>query len=217
MNIFLDADVKEVLIRDRTILDANEFKFEPYEEPAVVPVISIADEPATIVKNDVEHHVFNQEPAIAVPAVPSQQHHPPQIHIPVAPIPTATLNHSSSPQKKPPSLPPVSVAPPPHHPPKSEAATVKAAVVKKEWDRDERRKVETRNNNMRQIIYKEVKRPGRNYDRLLELLKELHGPAEIRQQYILDVIKEATRFKRNHMAKIILQNMPNLVSIDSSS
>lgn len=38
---------------------------------------------------------------------------------------------------------------------------------------------------MRQIIYKEVKRPGRNYDRLLELLKELHGPADIRQQYIL--------------------------------
>ena len=84
-------------------------------------------------------------------------------------------------------------------------------------DVEERRKVETRNNNMRQIIYKEVKRPGRNYDKLLELLKELHGPAEIRQQYILDVIKEATRFKRNHMAQIILQNMPNLVSFDSSN
>ena len=37
----------------------------------------------------------------------------------------------------------------------------------KEWNHEERRKVETRNNNMRQIIYKEVKRPGRNYDRLL--------------------------------------------------
>ena len=84
-------------------------------------------------------------------------------------------------------------------------------------DVEERRKVETRNNNMRQIIYKEVKRPGRNYDKLLELLKELHGPAEIRQQYILDVIKEATRFKRNHMAQIILQNMPNLVSFDSAN
>ena len=85
------------------------------------------------------------------------------------------------------------------------------------WDREERRKVETRNNNMRQTIYKEVKKPGRNYDRLLELLKELQGPVDIRQQYILDVIKEATRFKRNHMAQIILQQMPNLVSIDSTS
>ena len=66
-----------------------------------------------------------------------------------------------------------------------------------------------------EIIYKEVKRPGKNYDRLLELLKELHGPADIRQQYIMDVIKEANRFKRNHMAQIIQQNMPNLVSIDS--
>ena len=35
----------------------------------------------------------------------------------------------------------------------------------KEWNHEERRKVETRNNNMRQIIYKEVKRPGKNYDR----------------------------------------------------
>ena len=52
---------------------------------------------------------------------------------------------------------------------------------------------------------------------VLGLLKELHGPADIRQQYIQDVIKEATRFKRNHMAQTILQLMPNLVSIDSSS
>ena len=41
----------------------------------------------------------------------------------------------------------------------------------KEWNHEERRKVETRNNNMRQIIYKEVKRPGRNYDRLLGKLR----------------------------------------------
>ena len=92
-----------------------------------------------------------------------------------------------------------------------------SVVSESVWDREERRKVETRNNNMRQTIYKEVKKPGRNYDRLLELLKELQGPVDIRQQYILDVIKEATRFKRNHMAQIILQQMPNLVSIDSTS
>ena len=94
---------------------------------------------------------------------------------------------------------------------------VKIETKLPEWDNEERRKSETRNNNMRQIIYKEVKRPGRNYDRLLELLKELHGPADIRQQYIIEVIKEANRFKRNHMAQTILQLMPNLVSIDSSS
>ena len=92
-----------------------------------------------------------------------------------------------------------------------------SVVSESVWDREERRKVETRNNNMRQTIYKEVKKPGRNYDRLLELLKELQGPVDIRQQYILDVIKEATRFKRTHMAQIILQQMPNLVAIDSTS
>ena len=102
------------------------------------------------------------------------------------------------------------------HPPIVSHFAVKKAP-ESVWDHEERRKVETRNNNMRQTIYKEVKRPGRNYDRLLELLKELHGPADIRQQYIFDVIKEATRFKRNHMAKIILQHMPSLVSAESTS
>merc|ERR1719412_1319467 len=126
------------------------------------------------------------------------------------PMPVTMMqNHGSSPQKKPP--PPGCVIS------KEKTPCPAPAQVKKEWDHDERRIVETRNNNMRQIIYKEVKRPGRNYDRLLDLLKELHGPADIRQQYILDVIKEATRFKRNHIAKIILQNMPSLVSIDSTS
>ena len=100
---------------------------------------------------------------------------------------------------------------------KQQQQQTQSVVSESVWDREERRKVETRNNNMRQTIYKEVKKPGRNYDRLLELLKELQGPVDIRQQYILDVIKEATRFKRNHMAQIILQQMPNLVSIDSTS
>ena len=101
---------------------------------------------------------------------------------------------------------------------KQQQQQTQSVVSESVWDREERRKVETRNNNMRQTIYKEVKKPGRNYDRLLELLKELQGPVDIRQQYILDVIKEATRFKRTHMAQIILQQMPNLVvSIDSTS
>ena len=40
---------------------------------------------------------------------------------------------------------------------------------------------------MRQIIYKEVKRPGRNHERLFQMLKELHGPRHVRRDYISEV------------------------------
>lgn len=183
-----------VVTRDRIVL----------EEVAVLPV-----------KNEAIKEEQTQQPPqlLAVPpviaAAADKEKHQEQnnenssseikqkVEVPIAATittPLATNNHNSSNEKK-----------------------VSAGKNNNELDLEERRKVETRNNNMRQIIYKEVKRPGRNYDRLLDLLKNLHGPAEIRQEYIFEVIKEAMRFKRNHMAKIIEQNMPNLVSIDSSS
>ena len=54
---------------------------------------------------------------------------------------------------------------------------------------------------MRQIIYKEVKRPGKNHQRLIQMLKEdLHGPSHIRREYVKEVIAEAARFKRKALA-----------------
>ena len=51
--------------------------------------------------------------------------------------------------------------------------------------REELKSVKLRNQNMRQIIYKEVKRPGLNHDRLMEMLKnDLNGPASVRREYI---------------------------------
>merc|ERR1712029_1301074 len=175
----------------------SEAKSEPPEQPPIIPAEPVVFVPET-------------KPIVppTLPSIPI----PPAIEpstIPEEPVNNENnepeLNNgskSSSPAKK--------------KPEDKNLAKKKEEKVKM-MDVEARRKVETRNNNMRQIIYKEVKRPGRNYDKLLELLKELHGPAEIGQQYILDVIKEATRFKRNHMAQIILQNMPNLVSFDSSN
>ena len=175
--------------------DAKEtIELEPIKSEVPEPIsVPTAPEPVVFVPDT--------KPVPTIPAIPP-------IPIESSTIPEEPVNNenhelnngSKSPAKK---KPPTSTKP--------------VSQPSKIWDIEERRKVETRNNNMRQIIYKEVKRPGRNYDKLLELLKELHGPAEIRQQYILDVMKEAKRFKRNHMAEIIMQNMPNLVSFDSSN
>mgnify|MGYP001244268931 FL=1 len=205
-------DTKETI--EPLEINKSEVKSEPPEQPPILPAEPVVFAPETkpighysnfeIFVPKLQFYNFSVPPTL--PSIPI----PPSIEpstIPEEPVNNENNepelnNGSKSPAKK-----------------KTEDKNLakKKEEKVKVMDVEERRKVETRNNNMRQIIYKEVKRPGRNYDKLLELLKELHGPAEIRQQYILDVIKEATRFKRNHMAQIILQNMPNLVSFDSTN
>ena len=58
---------------------------------------------------------------------------------------------------------------------------------------EELRSIRLRNNNMRQLIYKEVKKPGRQHRTLWEMLAKLHGPPWIRRQFILEVRQEAVR------------------------
>ncbi|CAB4057692.1 INTS6 [Lepeophtheirus salmonis] len=79
---------------------------------------------------------------------------------------------------------------------------------------EELRSIKLRNQNIRQIICKEVKRPGKNHDRLYKMLKEdLHGPSQIRRDYIKEVIQEAFRFKRKSLAEYLLLKMDELVRI----
>ncbi len=58
---------------------------------------------------------------------------------------------------------------------------------------DELRSCRLRNNNVRQLIYKEVKRPGRSHVLLWKMLENLHGPSWVRQQFIQEVKEEAVR------------------------
>ena len=58
---------------------------------------------------------------------------------------------------------------------------------------DELRSIKLRNNNVRQLIYKEVKRPGKLHLNLWKMLEELHGPAWIKKQFIQEVKQEALR------------------------
>ena len=75
---------------------------------------------------------------------------------------------------------------------------IKNNHVAKEPDRlklssDELRSIYLRNNNVRQLIYKEVKRPGKAHSELWEMLANLHGPAWVRREFIQEVKKEALR------------------------
>jgi hypothetical protein len=65
--------------------------------------------------------------------------------------------------------------------------------VDKTVTEEELRSFRLRNNNVRQLIYKEVKRPGRSHDVLWKMLDGLHGPAWVRKQFIREVKLEALR------------------------
>ena len=58
---------------------------------------------------------------------------------------------------------------------------------------DELRSIKLRNNNVRQLIYKEVKKPGKAHGVLWDMLANLHGPPWVRRQFIQEVRQEAVR------------------------
>jgi hypothetical protein len=79
--------------------------------------------------------------------------------------------------------------------------------------KEELRCVLIRNQNMRQMIYKEVKRPGKDYSKLFEMLRDLHGPPSVRRSYIYDVINEARRFKRETLVDKLEKALDDLISV----
>jgi len=84
-------------------------------------------------------------------------------------------------------------------------------VLENQLSPEELRSIRLRNNNVRQLIYKEVKRPGRVHSILWRMLAELHGPPWIRRQFILEVRQEAVRFKRSELAERLEEHCKKLV------
>jgi len=79
---------------------------------------------------------------------------------------------------------------------------------------EELRSIRLRNNNVRQLIYKEVKKPGKAHQQLWEMLGNLQGPAWVRRQFIQEVRQEAVRFKRMRLAEQLQKRSDNLNSLE---
>lgn len=83
-----------------------------------------------------------------------------------------------------------------------------------ELSAEELRSIKLRNNNVRQLIYKEVKKPGRQHKDLWEMLGKLHGPPWIRRQFIQEVRQEAVRFKRKELAEELQTRSDSLSKLE---
>ncbi|CAG9581296.1 unnamed protein product [Danaus chrysippus] len=73
---------------------------------------------------------------------------------------------------------------------------------------------------VRADVYRAVRRPGRDFTKLFEYLKQLQGSVDIKKEVIRDVISESLRFKRKALAKLLedfiagLEKNGNSVSVN---
>ncbi|XP_048461129.1 integrator complex subunit 6-like isoform X2 [Rhincodon typus] len=72
--------------------------------------------------------------------------------------------------------------------------------------------MEGNNAELRIKVMKEIRKPGRNYDRLFRLLEDIQGPLEIRRNFIQNTIKEAARFKRRVLIQQLERVLEDVIS-----
>ncbi|XP_075814668.1 integrator complex subunit 6-like [Microtus pennsylvanicus] len=67
------------------------------------------------------------------------------------------------------------------------------------------------NAEIKRQLMKEIRRFGRKYGRLFELLEEVQGPLEVQIQFVEFAIKEAVRFKRYHLIQLLEKKREEMV------
>ncbi|CAB3240509.1 unnamed protein product [Arctia plantaginis] len=83
--------------------------------------------------------------------------------------------------------------------------------------RKEIAEIKKHNLEVRQEVYRAVRRPGRDFTKLFESLKQLQGSVEVKKEVIRDVINESLRFKRRALAKLLEDFLTGLEKNGSSA
>ncbi|KAM4695619.1 integrator complex subunit 6-like [Rhinophrynus dorsalis] len=68
--------------------------------------------------------------------------------------------------------------------------------------------IEGTNADIKIKVMKEVRKPGRNYEKIFSLLEEVQGPCEVQRTFIEFTIKEAVRFKK----RVLIQHLERVLS-----
>ncbi|KAM9344455.1 integrator complex subunit 6 [Pholidichthys leucotaenia] len=63
------------------------------------------------------------------------------------------------------------------------------------------------NNELRELITKEIRKPGRHYDKIFFFLKQIQGTLDTRLIFIQNIIKEAARFKK----RVLIEQLENFL------
>ncbi|XP_055006541.1 integrator complex subunit 6 isoform X2 [Boleophthalmus pectinirostris] len=63
------------------------------------------------------------------------------------------------------------------------------------------------NNELRALITKEIRKPGRHYDKIFHFLKQIQGTLDTRLIFLQNIIKEAARFKK----RVLIEQLENFL------
>uniref|UniRef100_A0A3Q3ENN1 Integrator complex subunit 6 n=1 Tax=Labrus bergylta TaxID=56723 RepID=A0A3Q3ENN1_9LABR len=63
------------------------------------------------------------------------------------------------------------------------------------------------NNELRTLITKEIRKPGRHYEKIFLLLKQIQGTLDTRLIFLQNIIKEAARFKK----RVLIEQLENFL------
>uniref|UniRef100_A0A672YLQ7 VWFA domain-containing protein n=1 Tax=Sphaeramia orbicularis TaxID=375764 RepID=A0A672YLQ7_9TELE len=63
------------------------------------------------------------------------------------------------------------------------------------------------NNELRALITKEIRKPGRHYEKIFHFLKQIQGTLETRLIFLQNIIKEAARFKK----RVLIEQLENFL------
>uniref|UniRef100_A0A182N752 VWFA domain-containing protein n=1 Tax=Anopheles dirus TaxID=7168 RepID=A0A182N752_9DIPT len=70
-------------------------------------------------------------------------------------------------------------------------------------DDDNNEQIEQANQETRSIVFRDIRRPGRDYSTLLQHLELVQGGRRVRKQFIAMCVREARRFRRHRMVECI--------------
>ncbi|XP_063239498.1 integrator complex subunit 6 [Bacillus rossius redtenbacheri] len=79
-----------------------------------------------------------------------------------------------------------------------------------ELGRKELAKIKRHNLDIRAMLYREVRRPGKDHTQLFDLLRTLKGPVELQVALVQQVIEESLRFKRRILADRLVKFIETL-------
>lgn len=72
----------------------------------------------------------------------------------------------------------------------------------------------THNTRLKHSVFKELKKPGRNYDNLFHHLNSVQGSVELKCAFVKDVIHEAGRFKKKVLIQMLEQFQTSLMQME---
>lgn len=70
------------------------------------------------------------------------------------------------------------------------------------------------NRQLRRVVFKELRKPGRNFDQLFDELNKMQGDLATRLAFVQDVVNEAMRYKRKRVVELLEEYKQSMIQYE---